>query len=69
MQMLIGGKHVDAKSKRTFDNVNPFNGEIVCTVPSGNSEDFEEAARIAKAAQPVWAGTPFYKRADIIRDL
>ncbi len=67
MQMLIGGKHVDAKSKRTFDNVNPFNGEIVCTVPSGNSEDFEEAARIAKAAQPVWAGTPFYKRADIIR--
>ena len=67
MQMIIGGKHVDAKSKKTFENINPFNGELVCTVPLGNAEDFEPAAVIAKKAQPAWAETPFYKRAEIIK--
>ncbi len=67
MQMLINGKNVDAASGKTFDNINPFNGEIVCKVPCGTAADFEQAAVAAKKAQKEWADTPFYVRAEIIR--
>lgn len=67
MQMIINGQFVDSSSGKTFDNVNPFTGQVVCTVPDGTKEDFEKAAVIAKKAQPKWARTPFYERASIIR--
>lgn len=67
MQMIINGEYRDASSGKTFENINPYTGELVCNVASGTAEDFEEAARIAKASQPAWAATPFYKRAEIIK--
>lgn len=67
MQMIINGQYKDSANGKTFDNVNPFNGEKICTVASGTKADFEQAASIAKAAQPAWAATPFYERASIIR--
>lgn len=66
MLMLINGEKVPAASGKTFDNINPATGKVVCTVPQGGKEDFERAAVIAKAAQPAWAATPFYKRAELI---
>ena len=41
MKMLINGKHVDSVSGKTFNNYNPYNGELVCTVPAGTKEDYE----------------------------
>ena len=67
MQMIINGEYRDSRSGKTFDNINPYTGELVCKVASGTAEDFEEAARIAKASQPAWAATPFYERAAIIK--
>ncbi len=66
MLMLINGQRVPAASGKTFDNVNPATGEVVCTVPAGEACDFERAALAAKAAQPAWADMPFYKRSEII---
>lgn len=66
MLMLINGERVASVSGKTFDNVNPATGEVVCTVPAGTAEDFERAAVIAKKAQPEWAAMPFYKRSQII---
>ncbi len=66
MKMLIGGKHVDAKGGTTFENRNPFDGTLICTVPNGTGEDFEAAAVIAKEAQKEWAKTPIYIRARIL---
>lgn len=66
MKMLIGGERIDAKNGTTFENRNPFNGTLICTVPNGKEEDFESAAVIAKAAQKEWAKTPIYIRARIL---
>ncbi len=65
MKMLIGGKQEDAKSKKVFSNTNPYNGNEVCTFPAGTVEDFEVAGIIAREAQPHWANTYLYKRAEI----
>lgn len=60
MQMIINGQFVDSSSGKTFNNINPYNGQVVCTVPDGTREDFERAAEIAKKAQPAWAKNAFY---------
>lgn len=67
MQMIINGEYVDASNGKVFDNVNPYTGQVICTVPSGTREDFERAAVVAKKAQKEWAEVPLYKRVDIIR--
>ena len=46
MQMIINGEYRDASSGKTFENINPYTGELVCNVASGTAEDFEEAARL-----------------------
>ncbi len=40
MKMLIGGERIDAKNGTTFENRNPFNGTLICTVPNGDEEEF-----------------------------
>ena len=71
-QMYIGGKWVDAASGKTFDDLNPYNGELFAKVPAGKREDARRAIEAAAAAFPEWAATPpmvkrklFLKAADI----
>ena len=66
MKMLIDAKHVDAKNGTTFENRNPFDGTLICTVPNGTEEDFERAALVARKAQKEWAKTPIYIRSRIL---
>lgn len=66
MKMLINGQKVDAKNGKTFDNINPTTGKVICTVPAGTAEDFENAAKIAKEARVAWAKTPIYLRSRIL---
>ena len=67
MKMIVNGQLVDSVSGKTFENINPYDGSVVCTVPAGVKEDFEKAAAIAVKAQKEWAATPFYQRANIIK--
>ena len=71
-QMYIGGKWVDAENRETFEDHNPYNGEVFANVPKGKREDATRAIEAAAAAFPEWAATPpslrrklFLKAADI----
>jgi aldehyde dehydrogenase (NAD+) len=40
-QMLIGSQWVDAVSGETFDDINPFNGELYARVPKADARDVD----------------------------
>ena len=72
-KMYIGGEWVDAQSKETFADTNPYNGETIAVIPRGKREDARRAIEAAAAAFPGWAATPpaakrqmFLKAADIM---
>ncbi|MDQ8045787.1 MAG: aldehyde dehydrogenase family protein [Patulibacter sp.] len=56
-RMLIGGDWVDAASGKTFDTIDPATGEVLASIPAGDSEDIDRAVKTARAAfeNPVWA--------------
>ena len=71
-QMYIGGEWVDAANKETFEDYNPYNGEVFANVPKGTRADARRAIEAAAAAFPEWAESPpslrrklFLKAADI----
>jgi len=72
-KMYIDGKWVDSSTGKTFEDYNPFTGDVYANVPAGNVEDVRSAIDAAKAAFPEWAATPpaakrqiFLKAADVM---
>lgn len=72
-KMYIGGKWVDAANGQTFDDHNPYSGEVFAKIPLGKREDAKKAIEAAQAAFPEWAAAPpsvrrrcFLKAADIM---
>lgn len=63
----IGGEVVPTGA--TTKVVNPADGQVVATVPSGRATDVDLAVAAARAALPAWAATPPADRAVIIRKL
>jgi aldehyde dehydrogenase (NAD+) len=64
---------VDSVSGETFDDLNPYTGEVYAQVPAGIREDARQAVDAAKAAFPEWSTSPpalrrqiFLKAADIM---
>ncbi|HEX2958201.1 MAG TPA: aldehyde dehydrogenase family protein [Chitinispirillaceae bacterium] len=71
-QMFIGGKWVDSIGQDTFNDYNPFTGEVYAQVANGRRADATNAIEAASAAFPQWAATSpgirrklFLKAADI----
>src|SRR5512135_2384881 len=71
-KMYIGGQWVDAGGKATFDDYNPYTGEVYAKVSAGKRADATRAVEAAAAAFPEWAASPpslrrklFLKAADI----
>jgi acyl-CoA reductase-like NAD-dependent aldehyde dehydrogenase len=71
--MFIGGKWVDSASGETFDDLNPYTGQVYAQVPAGTREDARQAVDAAAAAFPEWAASPpgmrreiFLKAADVM---
>ena len=71
-QMYIDGQWVDAIDGKTFDDYNPYNGEVYARIPSGKRRDARKACDAAAAAFPDWSHTPpaerqryFLRAADI----
>jgi aldehyde dehydrogenase (NAD+) len=48
--MLIDGKWVDSVSGRTFETINPANGEVIAHVAEGEAPDVDRAAKAARKA-------------------
>ena len=69
----IGGEWVDAESGATFDDLDPFTGDVVAHVPAGSRADAKRAVEAAAAAAGSWSQAPpvlrqgiFLKAADIL---
>jgi acyl-CoA reductase-like NAD-dependent aldehyde dehydrogenase len=71
--MFIGGEWVGADAGATFDDYNPYTGEVFAAIPAGKRADATRAADAAAAAFPAWAASLpgqrrmlFLKAADIL---
>jgi glyceraldehyde-3-phosphate dehydrogenase (NADP+) len=64
MKMLIGDKWVDKDDR--IDVRNPYNNELVDTVPSGDPADVEAAIRAAEQGFNTNRGLPVHKRIEIL---
>ena len=63
---FIGGKFVEPKSGKYFDNVSPINNEVICSVPRSDSKDVEAALDAAHAAFPSWGVTSITERSNML---
>jgi acyl-CoA reductase-like NAD-dependent aldehyde dehydrogenase len=75
-EILEGRQFVDGEwlaPEATFDDHDPFTGDVVARIPAGTREDARRAVEAAAAAFPAWSATPpaerqrvFLKAADIL---
>lgn len=65
-KLYINGGYVDATSGRTFDTVNPANGEVLAQVQIASEADVDFAVQSAKKAQKVWAKMTAVERSRIL---
>jgi aldehyde dehydrogenase (NAD+) len=49
-KMLVGGKWVNSASGKTFETLDPTNGEVICRVAEGDKADIDLAVKAARAA-------------------
>jgi acyl-CoA reductase-like NAD-dependent aldehyde dehydrogenase len=70
---FIGGDWVTASDDRTFDDLDPYTGDVVARGAAGTRADAKRAIDAAAAAFPTWSQTPaavrqgiFLKAADIL---
>ncbi|WP_346232994.1 NAD-dependent succinate-semialdehyde dehydrogenase, partial [Parafrigoribacterium mesophilum] len=66
-ELLIGGTWRAADDGARFDVINPADGEVIASVPSGSEQDALAAVAAASAALPAWAATPPRQRGEILR--
>ncbi|GEN46243.1 betaine-aldehyde dehydrogenase [Alkalibacillus haloalkaliphilus] len=71
LKQYINGQWVDAKSGQTRDIINPYNQEVVATVPEGDDVDAKEAIAAAREAfdHGEWATLPAIERSQIVRKI
>jgi acyl-CoA reductase-like NAD-dependent aldehyde dehydrogenase len=72
-QLFVGGAWSGAEGGETFEDRDPFTGELVAEVAAGTREDARRAIEAAAAAAPAWAQAPpavrqgvFLKAADVL---
>jgi aldehyde dehydrogenase (NAD+) len=56
--LFIGGEWVEPRAGGTFDDLNPYNGEVCARAARGRRDDARRAVEAAAAAFPAWAATP-----------
>ncbi len=70
---LIAGEWVEAEGGKTFNDMNPYTGEVFAVIPAASAADAERAIAAADKAFPAWAALGararqalFLKAADIL---
>jgi acyl-CoA reductase-like NAD-dependent aldehyde dehydrogenase len=51
----IGGKWVEASNSETFEDLDPYTGDVTATVPAGTREDARAAIDAAASSFPAWS--------------
>lgn len=54
-RQLIAGTWEGAEGGKTFDDLNPYSGEVFATIPASTAADMRRAVDAAAAAFPAWA--------------
>ena len=57
-RQFIGGEWVESEGGGTFEDLDPYTGDVVAYVPAGTREDARRAVEAAAEAFPAWAKTP-----------
>ena len=70
-RMFVGGEWVDSSSGETFPSDNPFTGKPWASIPKGNAQDADRAARAAHKAftSGEWPKLNASKRGALLRRL
>ena len=63
---FIGGKWVEPKGGKYFDNITPITGHPFCEIPRSDKDDVEAALDAAHAAKEAWGKTSVTERARIL---
>ncbi len=66
-KLYIDGRYVDATSGKTFQSINPANGEVLADVQAAGRADVDAAVKSALAGQQVWAAMTAMQRSRILR--
>lgn len=66
-QCLIKDGWQDASDGATIDVTNPFNGEVIGTVPSLTKQDVDEAVAYSHEVQASWAAKTAKERAELLQ--
>ena len=66
-QLYIGGRRVDATSGKTFQTINPANGEVLAEVQVASQADVDFAVASAQQGQRIWAAMTAMQRSRILR--
>lgn len=61
--LYIGGQWLSSASDKTFDTINPSNGQRLGEVPYATAEDVDRAVQAAKKVFPEWSRMPIKERA------
>jgi malonate-semialdehyde dehydrogenase (acetylating)/methylmalonate-semialdehyde dehydrogenase len=69
LKPFINGRFVESKTQKYTDAYNPSTGEVIAKVPCCTKDEVEQAIAAAKAAFPLWSGTPVIKRVQILYKL
>ncbi|WP_207536808.1 NAD-dependent succinate-semialdehyde dehydrogenase [Sabulicella rubraurantiaca] len=67
LKMLIAGEWLGAEGRNSEPVLNPATGQSLGTLPHASTADLDRALEAAQKALPVWANTPAYERARILR--
>jgi len=68
-QLFINNEWVDAKSKKSFDTVNPVDETVIATVQEAGKEDVDEAVAAAATAFESWKHTDTSMRRNLLLKL
>ncbi len=66
-QLYINGGYTSATSGRTFETINPANGDVLATVQAAGREDVDRAVESARQGQKIWAAMTAMERSRILR--
>lgn len=65
-KQFINGEWRNGSSQLMYDNVNPFDKEVIASVKLSNKEDVNEAYEAARSAQKTWAKVPSAEKKEIL---
>jgi acyl-CoA reductase-like NAD-dependent aldehyde dehydrogenase len=65
----IGGTQEEGAGDETFTKISPVSGATLCVAVRSGSEDIDRGVRVAREAQPAWAGLTPVRRGEILYEI